>query len=214
MTTPSRWRAVCTQHREGQGFRSTRRGHRRMVRVLDARLVDYRLPADKRERLVSEIEVYARDWLHARMWAKIRRTRRPGGWPTPIAPTWPASTPRPHAQKCNRTGRDSAGQPALLRCGRAMKTSGQRGNVKMSPTRAQRHLGYQKALEDSAWTLEAHAGRRRAGPPDHPETPSRVGDGHQTIHRSQRLRAATMIARSTLLRRAIIPSTPRHSRRT
>ena len=33
----------------------------RMVRVLDARLVDYRMPADQRGRLVSEIEIYARD---------------------------------------------------------------------------------------------------------------------------------------------------------
>ena len=33
----------------------------RMVRVLDARLADYRLPADKRDLLVNEIEVYARD---------------------------------------------------------------------------------------------------------------------------------------------------------
>jgi len=32
-----------------------------MVRVLDARLADYRLPADKRDLLVNEIEVYARD---------------------------------------------------------------------------------------------------------------------------------------------------------
>ena len=127
----------------------------RMVRVLDARLVDYRLTADKRERLVSEIEVYARDLAtRAHVAAKDSQdTQTLGG----VANAYRAylarfDTSASHTEMQQNLAETLLASRRYYDAGRAYEdVAVSAGNVKdVTDARLNAISAYQKALEDSS----------------------------------------------------------------
>jgi len=157
----------------------------RMVRVLDARLVDYRLPADKRERLVSEIEIYARDLAtRAHVAAKDSQdTQTLGG----VANAYRAylarfDTSASHTEMQQNLAETLLASRRYYDAGRAYEDVAlSAGNVKdVTDARLNAISAYQKALEDSSLgRLEramAWAGVRALGRQIIRETP-----GHESV---------------------------------
>ena len=157
----------------------------RMVRVLDARLVDYRLTPDKRDQLVSEIEIYARDLAtRAHVAAKDSQDRQTLGGVANAYRAYLArfDTSASHTEMQQNLAETLLASRRYYEAGRAYEdVAVSAGDVKdATEARLNAISAYQKALEDSSLgRLEramAWAGVRALGRQVIRETP-----GHESV---------------------------------